>query len=573
MSEQKRPTSQRSSASTTRRRERTQRSSSPKRGGGHGISEWLRALLAHAALFFATLGQRIRRIGPRARTVMRESKARNFPESNRFLVQVFLVIGGMFPMWHSLLHEKLQVRRRQRNHAAGTHADRWRRRARRVNPFYFIGGAAVVAAVAIFFSFYTLGTTVEYNGNVVDTVASASQARKAAAKLESVTTETLGKSYEIAKDAIHYSTAFVRRSDVTDTTTFEQDLAEELGQVTYGYSLYIDDELVGSTQYAGALDELLEQIKQMYVSADTLTVDFVENVRIAEGYVPTESVMNLGTIAELLNSTKAGEVTYTVVKGDTWGQIANNNGMTAAELEALNPGYDINRIHIGDALTISNAVPYLTVKVTERQNYIEDINYDVNYVNDSSMYQGDERVISKGTYGSADIVADVTYVNGEEQERTVISSVTLTDPVAETRARGTKVRPTWYPTGSFRWPCSGRITSYFGYRNTGIRGATSNHKGIDIACARGTPIYAADGGRVIFSGYKGAMGYVVIIDHNNGYVTYYEHNGSLLVSAGQTVYKGQQIAKAGRSGVASGVHCHFGIQRNGTYVNPLNYLS
>lgn len=573
MSEQKRPTSQRSSASTTRRRERTQRSSSPKRGGGHGISEWLRAFLAHAALFFATLGQRIRRIGPRARTVMRESKARNFPESNRFLVQVFLVIGGMFPMWHSLLHEKLQVRRRQRNHAAGTHADRWRRRARRVNPFYFIGGAAVVAAVAIFFSFYTLGTTVEYNGNVVDTVASASQARKAAAKLESVTTETLGKSYEIAKDAIHYSTAFVRRSDVTDTTTFEQDLAEELGQVTYGYSLYIDDELVGSTQYAGALDELLEQIKQMYVSADTLTVDFVENVRIAEGYVPTESVMNLGTIAELLNSTKAGEVTYTVVKGDTWGQIANNNGMTAAELEALNPGYDINRIHIGDALTLSNAVPYLTVKVTERQNYIEDINYDVNYVNDSSMYQGDERVISRGTYGSADIVADVTYVNGEEQERTVISSVTLTDPVAETRARGTKVRPTWYPTGSFRWPCSGRITSYFGYRNTGIRGATSNHKGIDIACARGTPIYAADGGRVTYAGYKGAMGYVVIIDHNNGYVTYYEHNSSLLVSAGQTVYKGQQIAKAGRSGVASGVHCHFGIQRNGTYVNPLNYLS
>ena len=573
MSEQKRPTSQRSSASTTRRRERTQRSSSPKRGGGHRISEWLRAFLAHAALFFATLGQRIRRIGPRARTVMRESKARNFPESNRFLVQVFLVIGGMFPMWHSLLHEKLQVRRRQRNHAAGTHADRWRRRARRVNPFYFIGGAAVVAAVAIFFSFYTLGTTVEYNGNVVDTVASASQARKAAAKLESVTTETLGQSYEIAKDAIHYSTAFVRRSDVTDTTTFEQDLAEELGQVTYGYSLYIDDELVGSTQYAGALDELLEQIKQMYVSADTLTVDFVENVRIAEGYVPTESVMNLGTIAELLNSTKAGEVTYTVVKGDTWGQIANNNGMTAAELEALNPGYDINRIHIGDALTLSNAVPYLTVKVTERQNYVEDVNYDVNYVSDSSMYQGDERVISKGSFGKADIVADVTYVNGEEQERTVISSVTLSDPVAETRARGTKVRPTWYPTGSFRWPCSGRITSYFGYRNTGIRGATSNHKGIDIACARGTPIYAADGGRVIFSGYKGAMGYVVIIDHNNGYVTYYEHNGSLLVSAGQTVYKGQQIAKAGRSGVASGVHCHFGIQRNGTYVNPLNYLS
>ena len=559
--------------SAKRRRERTPRPSSrrPAKKPERGMPEWLRTFLSHIAIFFSTLGARIRRIGPRARTVMRESRARNFPESNRFLVQVFLVIGGMIPMWHSLLHERLQALRRQRNHAAGAHEHHWH--ARRVNPLYFIGGAAVVAALALFFSLYTLGTTVEYNGNVVDTVGSAAQARKAAAKLESITTETLGESYKIEDGAIHYATALVRRSDVTDSAQFEQDLANELGKVTYGYSLYVDDELIGSTQYAGALDDLLEQIKQIYVSADTLSVGFVENVRIAEGYVPTDSVMNLGTIAELLNSTKSGEVTYTVVKGDTWGQIANNNGMTAAELETLNPGYDINRIHIGDALTLSNAVPYLTVKVTERQNYIEDVNYDVNYVNDSSMWQGDERVISKGVYGQADIVADVTYVNGEEQERTVISSVTLSDPVAETRARGTKVRPTWYPTGSFRWPCSGRITSRFGYRNTGIRGATSNHKGIDIACSYGTPIYAADGGRVTYAGYKGAMGYVVIIDHNNGYVTYYEHNSSLLVSAGQTVYKGQQIAKAGRSGVASGVHCHFGIQRNGSYVNPLNYLS
>ena len=103
--------------------------------------------------------------------------------------------------------------------------------------------------------------------------------------------------------------------------------------------------------------------------------------------------------------------------------------------------------------------------------------------------------------------------------------------------------------------------------------AASFQERIDQILAKKLLAAAADGGVVSFSGYKGAMGYVVIIDHQNGFKTYYEHNSSLLVSAGQTVYKGQQVAKAGRSGVTSGVHCHFGIQYNGTYYNPLNYLS
>lgn len=110
MSEQKRSTPQRSEAPTQRRRSNASPRRRPSRRGG--MPQWLSGWLEHMALFFSTLGARIRRIGPRARTVMRESRARNFPESNRFLVQVFLVIGGMFPMWHSLLHERIMARRR-----------------------------------------------------------------------------------------------------------------------------------------------------------------------------------------------------------------------------------------------------------------------------------------------------------------------------------------------------------------------------------------------------------------------------------------------------------------------------
>ena len=85
---------------------------------------------------------------------------------------------------------------------------------------------------------------------------------------------------------------------------------------------------------------------------------------------------------------------------------------------------------------------------------------------------------------------------------------------------------------------------------------------------------AADGGTVIFAGYNsGGYGNLVKIDHGNGYVTCYAHNNSLCVSVGDKVYKGQVIAKMGSTGRSTGTHCHFEIQKNGTAVNPMNYLS
>ena len=218
------------------------------------------------------------------------------------------------------------------------------------------------------------------------------------------------------------------------------------------------------------------------------------------------------------------------------------------------------------------AVPYLTVVNVERQSSLQDVAYSVEYVDDPDMYQGDYEVLSKGVYGKADVTANVTVINGTETAREVVSSVTLKEPVAERQARGTKERPTWFPTGSFRWPCYGVITSYFGGRNTGISGASSYHEAIDIANSYGTPIYAADGGTVIYSGWNGGLGYCVKIDHGNGFITWYGHNSDLYVSVGDHVYKGQTIAAMGSTGISSGSHCDFRVQRNGTMVDPLNYL-
>lgn len=128
--------------------------------------------------------------------------------------------------------------------------------------------------------------------------------------------------------------------------------------------------------------------------------------------------------------------------------------------------------------------------------------------------------------------------------------------------------------GTFTHPCPGysRISSYFGYREQPLAGASTNHKGIDFAAPQGTPIYAAAAGTVTSSGYSGKAGKRIVINHGNGLVTIYMHCHTLYVSAGTKVSKGQNIAAVGTTGNSTGNHLHFQVNSNGTPVNPLKYL-
>ena len=127
-------------------------------------------------------------------------------------------------------------------------------------------------------------------------------------------------------------------------------------------------------------------------------------------------------------------------------------------------------------------------------------------------------------------------------------------------------------TGAMGWPCSGPITSPFGYRTHPIFGTTIFHAGIDIGVDYGTPIHAADNGVVVYSGWISGYGNAVIIDHGGGISTLYGHNQSLAVSEGQSVSKGSVIAYAGSTGNSTGPHCHFEVDVNGSPVNPMGYL-
>jgi murein DD-endopeptidase MepM/ murein hydrolase activator NlpD len=117
------------------------------------------------------------------------------------------------------------------------------------------------------------------------------------------------------------------------------------------------------------------------------------------------------------------------------------------------------------------------------------------------------------------------------------------------------------------WPLRGRLSSRFGWR----RGQA--HQGIDIPARRGTPIRAAESGRVIHSGGGlGDYGQVVIVKHAGPYKTVYAHNRKNRVRKGEFVEKGEVIAEVGATGNASGPHLHFEVRRGARPLDPLLYL-
>lgn len=129
--------------------------------------------------------------------------------------------------------------------------------------------------------------------------------------------------------------------------------------------------------------------------------------------------------------------------------------------------------------------------------------------------------------------------------------------------------------GTFVWPSvSSAITSSYGTRVHPVTGRVKTHSGVDIGAAYGTNIYAANSGTVIVAGWNsGGYGNYVVIDHGGGYTTLYGHCSSLLVSKGQTVTKGQVIAKVGSTGMSTGPHLHFEVLVNGSTTNPMSYFN
>lgn len=122
-------------------------------------------------------------------------------------------------------------------------------------------------------------------------------------------------------------------------------------------------------------------------------------------------------------------------------------------------------------------------------------------------------------------------------------------------------------------PVNGTLSSDFGYRDHPVEGEERFHYGVDLAANSGTEIVCFADGTVTAVGESSSYGKYCTVTHPSGYSTLYAHCSRITVSSGTAVTKGQKIAEVGETGIATGPHLHFELQKDGTYLNPIYYVS
>ncbi len=251
--------------------------------------------------------------------------------------------------------------------------------------------------------------------------------------------------------------------------------------------------------------------------------------------------------------------TYKVQPGDSLWIIAKRNGTTVKALRKTN-NLDGNNIRLGQTIIIPNgakATPVQVAAVTPPT------------MNDAAA---PSRLPVSRPKATQVAVAQPKPVEVKPAPYTPPKAINpaKTDTPAPKSPETVKTVGTSPDSGSgFRWPVRGRIISGFGKKPNGER-----NDGIDLAVPEGTDVKAAESGVVIYAGNElKSYGNLVLVKHQNGWVSAYAHNKELLVKRGDKVQRGQVISKAGRSGGVDTPQVHFELRKGATPVDPMKYLS
>lgn len=305
-----------------------------------------------------------------------------------------------------------------------------------------------------------------------------------------------------------------------------------------------------------------EAFAKLSVDDGVKYVGFTDRISVVETYVNASQIESKDAVySDITTPVDEAEI-YVVVPGDCLSIIAEKVGMTEDKLKELNEGIENDDdIYYDDRLNIIVPTPPVEIMVEKQETYTENYYADVEYQDDGSMFIGETTVIQEGSPGKHTVSDLVTYTGNMESERKHVDEIVEVAAVPQIVLRGTKSRPTYmFPVTNWN------VTSNFGYRWGRL------HAGTDVGVPEGTTVRASRGGQVVTAGWVGGYGNCVIIDHGDGVCTRYGHLSQVLVSVGQYVDQGEQIALSGNTGRSTGPHLHFEIRINGEPTDPLPYL-
>ena len=354
-------------------------------------------------------------------------------------------------------------------------------------------------------------------------------------------------------------------------------------EVKEGYGLYLGNSYYGTLTSHDALDRAMQNLLAKYSTGEEKeTVQFDKQISYISGTYLADSFVDENEIIKQFTSTKKSATYYTIEDGDYMNGVLEKTGMTVEELASLNPGFDEHyTFYTGEKLQVTVDEPFLTIMVTREVHYNEEFDFDTEYVDDATVYAGNKVIKVEGEMGERAVVANVSYINGLEINRRVLSRRTTKNPVTQVIAIGTKPRTnTTAPgqtieAGRMLWPVGGYDGGVIG-EPVWWHGGYAGHKGIDILAPYGTPVYAAHNGVVVsavYGGWNGGRGNYVVIQGDDGYMTHYFHNSDIEVVRGQRVTAGDLIAYVGQTGEAYGNHLHFGVSIGDyNFLNPTDYL-
>ena len=430
------------------------------------------------------------------------------------------------------------------------------------------GGSVALIAVALLVVVlnFSVGFEAVVNGQSIGIMASKNKCEQLVNEVNMTLAQNFGEDSMIAADIVTIP-RLVPRGSFTSDLDAKNGICKLSDKMHEMYVIYLDDTQLCALATAEEAQQVLNNFRDYYTGGkEDVVFETDRPLTIRTEHAPLTLLRGVKEAVAVLNGSERQENEYTIMPGDTLWSISRKFDTSIDEILSINPDIDDEDIIDGDVITVKSYVPVVTVTTKQVKEYKEAIAYNTEIVETDSMYRGRSEVTRAGENGEVAVVASITKQNGLEISREILSEQTLKEPITQIKKVGTKEPPKGYGTGKFISPVYGTITSRYGYRRSGF------HKGIDIANSYGTPIRAADNGKVITAGWSGLFGKLVKIDHQNGYVTYYAHNSSITVRVGETVAKGEIIAYMGSTGNSTGNHCHFEIHKNGVVQNPSNYI-